>query len=110
MGYRSTFVTNESCVNISEKFYEKYKGSIHFNPCDRGEEDFTYTFPISSKSEGKMYGMYSELIADLQKLIKEERMYIDLIVLHEDGACDYYIIRKDNIKKQVLIKSSYHDD
>lgn len=103
MGYRSTFVTNDCRVKITEEFYEKWQSNIHFNPFGYDEElngdvvTIPYGFPISSKVEGKMYGMYAELIEDLQKLLKDGKQSISLVILHEDDACDQYIITREII-------------
>lgn len=96
MGYRSTFVTTACSVKIPAWFVEKYARCVYCYQ-NTDPEDKTYaSFPISSKVEGKMYGMFGELKADIQRILDElpEDAWsprIGLAILHED--CEYEIVQ-----------------
>jgi len=114
MGYRSTFISTATYVEFPDWFVQKYKGSVNFgveldyNETTDKERSF-YSCPISSKQEGKMYGMYSEIMTDIQQVLLETgcASTVVIIVLHEDGAVDKYSINQGSITKQKL---SYSDD
>ena len=94
MGYRSTFITTESHVKLPEWFVTKYESSVWMGVGSNDDDTTYYTLPIASKYEGKMYGMYSELVEDLQRVLNEQTGYfskhLTLMVLHEDGEFQKY--------------------
>ena len=60
-----------------------------------------HTLPISSKHEGKMYGMYGMLIQDLQRVLDEQPVgysqQMALMVLHEDLLHDLHVITSSKL-------------
>jgi hypothetical protein len=97
MGYRSTFITTESWVKLPEWFVTKYERVIWMADNIDGLTPYK-TLPIASKQEGKMYGMFSELIEDLQHVLDEQTGHfstrLTLMVLHEDGQYEKHDLEK----------------
>jgi hypothetical protein len=90
MGFRSTFVTSEfnySPSFLPDWFTEKYAAWISFGKC------------LSSTQEGKTYGVFQDLDADLQKAIKDagQNDKIDLVFLHECGGITKFAISAEKI-------------
>lgn len=99
MGYRSTFITTASFIKLPEWFVEKYESSVWMAEVTEENTAEPYkTLPIASKQEGKMYGMFSEFIDDLQRVLDEQvegfSTSLTLMVLHEDGEHQKYVLKK----------------
>jgi len=92
MGYRSTFVTDDSGLKLPAWFVEKWQSLVYFNEAK--------TLPISSKQEMKAYGAWQEITTDLQRVLKEDEdswRSIHFIFLHEDGATTQYHITAESV-------------
>jgi len=94
MGFRSTFVTDDLAWKWPQWFREKYASNVHF-PLESG--------PIASVREGKTYGMYTDIPADIQRALSEiepaEREFrLVLVYLHECGGITRCEIRRDSIR------------
>jgi hypothetical protein len=89
MGFRSTFVTDDSDFTrrIPDWFRDKYRNWININGC------------LSSRYEGKRYGVFSELEEDIQKILKEHDTtgQVRLVWLDEDGGIDKVTITANDI-------------
>lgn len=91
MGFRSTFVTEDSLVAWPDWFVEKYASTINFHAEKKGS--------ISSNAEWKTYGIWAELHKDIQKLIDwDNRENFVMVFLHECGGITRCQIEKDVIK------------
>lgn len=101
MGYRSTFVTSDSCVELPTWFQEKYKNTVHFGcNCTLDKDEIAFpSFPIASRGEGKCYGMWSELVDDIQIVLinSGKQNTVILTFLHEDGAMTKWTIDSNNM-------------
>lgn len=87
MGNRSTFVTNDYPIHWPDWFYEKYKKNVFFNDDHIGV--------IASKYEGKMYGIFSELIEDIATVVDSDPKQIvpiRVISIEEENTITYYKI------------------
>ena len=95
MGYRSTFVTNDIGVALPGWFMEKWGDRIHTARNQSSE----HCLPISSRYEGKTYGMWATLEEDLSRVLREEPDYycIHIVWLGEDGAVSKHTIFKDRV-------------
>ena len=100
MGFRSTFVTNDSSWLWPDWFREKYASSVHF-PSKSG--------PIASMFEGKTYGIYEDIPADIQRSLNETEVLNEsefgprdwclvLVFLHECGCITRCEIRSTSIR------------
>lgn len=94
MGFRSTFVTNDCQWKWPAWFREKYISNVHF-PREAG--------PIASVCEGKTYGMFLDLPADIQRALSETETgwpawCLVLVYVHECGGITRCEIRRDSIQ------------
>jgi hypothetical protein len=91
MGYRSTFVTDDSSLPLPQWFINKWEPSVWINLDTTRYIHGQPALPISSKQEMKEYGYWSDLAEDLQRCIREydcswkDEYVIRLMFLHEDG-------------------------
>jgi hypothetical protein len=93
MGFRSTFVTDDSSWEWPDWFREKYAGNVHFPP---------ETGPISSVREGKTYSVFADIPADIQRVLRETKDdtfdgRLVLVWLHECGGITRCQIDKTRI-------------
>jgi len=92
MGFRSTFITVDSCTIWPGWFKEKYKEYVNFPVSRCG--------CISSEIECKMYyGIFKDLPKDIQKAINwgERDLNFVIVFLHECGGITRCQIDKNNI-------------
>ncbi len=101
MGYRSTFVSSESHIQLPSWFVNKYSNTVNVREAYDENEELYYTLPISSKHEGKMYGMYGMLLQDLQRVLDEQPIgysrQMALMVLHEDLLHDLHVLTSSKL-------------
>ncbi len=93
MGYRSTFVTDDTPIALPEWFLAKWRDKIHVGQGN--------TLPISSRFEGKTGGLWSGLEADLQRVVREtgDRLSrIHIVFMGEDGALSKSTIFADRVE------------
>lgn len=92
MGFRSTFVSQDYDIDWPEWFVDKYKDTVHFTESKSGV--------ICSKSEGKTYGVFSELEIDIQNAIDWNSHNIPFVIvwLHECGGITRVQIEQGEIK------------
>ena len=100
MGYRSTFITTDTPIKLPEWFVEKYQSSCNFGVTYNEDDSIHPSFPMSSRAEGKMYGMYAEVKQDIQRVLaalpdSEWHPTIGLAILHEDCAYEIVTISRD---------------
>jgi hypothetical protein len=97
MGFRSTFVTEDICIDYPIWFIEKWQGWVHFFRRDDG----TATGCIASKGEAKTYGKWEELPKDIQKVLIEKESHLlkrlRLLFFHECGGCSCFEITPNKI-------------
>ena len=93
MGFRSMFITEDFPIEWPEWFVEKYADFVNFHPTNRGA--------ISSKREGKTYGIFADLHEDIRKVIPWHVWYDDLkfvlVYLHECGGVTRCQIERDRV-------------
>lgn len=91
MGFRSTFVSEDTDTLWPEWFRTKYAGIIYFNQDFRG--------PVASRAEYKTYGLIGDLPADIQKVLIEENKDNNLTVvyLHECEGVTRCVISQESI-------------
>ena len=97
MGFRSTFVTEDWGFDWPEWFVEKWSPHVNFINRSSGPSG-----SISSIGEGKTYGVWESLPADIQRTLKEYPApdYADrcvLVYLHECGGITRCEITPDSI-------------
>ena len=95
MGFRSTFVSNDTAIKWPKWFVESWVKYIHFREDCSGA--------ISSKYEGKTYGVYQDIPEQIQKVINGDcgefaPDSIELIFFHECGGVTKCLIGKTSIK------------
>jgi len=97
MGYRSTFVTDDKSLKLPAWFIEKWGDKIHVGADNR--------LPLSSKYEGKTYGMWVGLEEDLRRVVKEDADWtrwgdicIHIAFMGEDGVVSRSDIYADRIE------------
>lgn len=94
MGYRSTLTTNDVGIPVPEWLIEKRKDHLHFGHDGK-------SFPISTRSEYKTYGVLEGLEEDLLRVVKESNKSwaeILLVIMGEDGVLYKSRINRDGIK------------
>lgn len=93
MGYRSTFVTDDTTITLPEWFLTKWGDKIHVGAGNK--------LPISSKYEAKTYGIWQGLESDLQRVVRETGeswSRIHIVFMGEDGALSKSKIFSDRIE------------
>lgn len=99
MGFRSTLITEDNCLEIQPWFYEKHKDRLHF-----GQHQDKPSLPLASKYEFKTYFEWwsDELLPDIQRLIKENTHYkveeIEMVLFHECCGITKVIVSEKEIK------------
>lgn len=92
MGYRATFITDDTAFEFSEQFIEKYKDRYNFN---QGRY-----LPISSKTEYKRY--WDNLEKDIVKELKDKNFDYRILGIwfYEDGRSEKIVFTKDGIEDE----------
>jgi len=121
MGFRSTFITEDSRLVIPQWFVNKWGEEVNI-----ATNIFTYepyaALPFSSKHEGKVYLNWADLCEDIQEVIKQDPEWKDvdrnivLIFLFDCSGITKVIISKDKIVYKeptdwkVVPESTHNDD
>lgn len=105
MGYRSTFVTDDTGMELPDWFGWKWGKHIHGAVSQTGK----LLMPISSRYEAKTYGIWSGLESDLQKVLQEagrnrDWHSIHIVFMGEDGNLFKSEIFSDRIEGSHITK------
>lgn len=103
MGFRSTFITEQTRLVIPQWFVNKWGQYVNIATSRFDYEPFAM-LPISSKHEGKTYGIWGGLETDIQEMLKQDPEWKDnkernivLIYLHECGGITKVQVFADGI-------------
>lgn len=93
MGFRSTFVTEDWPIEWPDWFVNKYSDHVWINADKK--------HAISSKREGKTYGIFCDLAEDIRKAINWDDFtmkHFVLLYLHECGGITRCQVDKDSVR------------